>query len=308
MADQVLQSPTNPHFFQPLLLGFTSHLNIPVNFFSKYVQEKNKDKTAKLRSDVSDKTWEVKIDDGRRLTGSWKEFVVAHDLRIGDVIVFRHEGDLVFHVTALGPSCCEIEYTSSQNIDYDSDEHKDNNIDKFYCLLFILNVLKFWRKKTNLMFPSIVLASEIRPMKKIAKKNPRREEDSSLSDHSCFVANVSVSVSNLRDDKLYVPSSFVRSNGLSKTYRRGWRRFCNANGINRGRYMFKLVRNLGTPVIRLCQAEYRHETDKHSYSVRSLAPSSLRDDALYLPREFVRSNGLKEECCEIVLKNENGET
>lgn len=106
----------------------------------------------------------------------------------------------------------------------------------------------------------------------------------------------------------YVPSSFVRSNGLSKTYgkivlldemgrswnlslnhdkygghtylRRGWRRFCNANGIIRGRYMFKLVRNSRTPVIRLCQATYRHESDRHCYFVRSLAPSSLRDDAL----------------------------
>lgn len=35
---------------------------------------------------------------------------MAHDLRIGDVVVFRHEGELVFHVTALGPSCCEIQY------------------------------------------------------------------------------------------------------------------------------------------------------------------------------------------------------
>lgn len=105
--------------------------NIPVNFFSKYVQGRNKDKTSKLRSDASDKIWEVKIDDGRRLTGGWKEFAVAHDLRIGDVIVFRHEGDLMFHVTALGPSCCEIEYTSPQNIDDDSVEHKDNNIGKF---------------------------------------------------------------------------------------------------------------------------------------------------------------------------------
>lgn len=36
-------------------------------------------------------------------------------------------------------------------------------------------------------------------MKKRAKKNPRREEDSS-TDHSCFVANVSVA--SMRDDKL----------------------------------------------------------------------------------------------------------
>lgn len=108
--------------------------NIPVNFYSKYVERRNDEhKTAKLRSDASDKTWEVEIDDGRRLTGGWRDFVAAHDLRIGDVVVFRHEGDLVFHVTALGPSCCEIEYTSSHSTDDVSDVHKDN-IGKIFCL------------------------------------------------------------------------------------------------------------------------------------------------------------------------------
>jgi len=51
--------------------------------------------------------------DGNRLTEGWKEFVEAHDLRIRDFVVFRHEGDMVFHVTALGPSCCEIQYPQS---------------------------------------------------------------------------------------------------------------------------------------------------------------------------------------------------
>ncbi|KFK29767.1 hypothetical protein AALP_AA7G176300 [Arabis alpina] len=299
MKDQVLQSPTNPHFFQPLLPGFNSQLNIPVAFFTKHVKGRYQHKTVKLRSDASDLTWEVNIEDGRRLTGGWEEFVEAHDLRVGDVVVFRHEGDLVFHVTALGPSYCEIEYTA-QNIDDVSDEHKDN------------------------------IASEKRLMKKRVKKNPRSDGDSSF-DHSCFVANVTVS--NLREDKVYVPVSFVRSNGLSKTHgkivlldemgrswnvtlvhyksgdtflRNGWRRFCNANGINQGRYMFKLVRNSGTPVFSLCQAEYRHESDRHSCFVRFLTPSSIRNDTLYLPKEFLSSNGLKDECGEIVLKNEKG--
>lgn len=137
--------------------------NIPVAF-SKHVQGRNGDKTAKLRSDASDTTWEVEID-GRRLAGGWKEFVTAHDLRVGDVLVFRHEGELVFHVTALGFSYCEVEYTTFG----DCVDHKET-----------------------------VLASEIKPMKKRAKKNPRKEDSS--SDHSCFVANVTVS--SLHEDKL----------------------------------------------------------------------------------------------------------
>lgn len=104
----------------------------------------------------------------------------------------------------------------------------------------------------------------------------------------------------------YIPVSFVRPNGLSNTYckivllnemgrswklslvhdksgsylRQGWRSFCRANGINGGRYTFKLVRNSETPVIRLYQAEHRHEDNTHSYLVGSLTPSSLRNDTL----------------------------
>lgn len=157
MEDPVLHSPTNPHFFQPLLPGYHSHLVrlslclsstsklmvsflktffcmllqiIPVTFFSKHMKGKSKNKTARLRSDASDRTWEVEIDHGRRLTGGWKEFVTAHDLRVGDVLVFRLEGDLVFHVTPLGPSCCEIEYTPA----YDHDD----KIGKFSVFFYIM--------------------------------------------------------------------------------------------------------------------------------------------------------------------------
>lgn len=123
--------------------------NIPVAFFSKHLQGRNGDKTAKLRSDASDRTWEVVID-GRRLTGGWKEFVTTHDLRAGDVLVFRHEGDLVFHVTALGPSCCEAEYTTLD----DCDEHKDTVGECSVFVFFCLNCTEYCgeRSKFDLSF------------------------------------------------------------------------------------------------------------------------------------------------------------
>lgn len=83
--------------------------DIPGDFFLNHLEESNDGKTAELRSDASEVTFQVKID-GKRLSHGWEDFAVAHDLRIGDVVVFRHEGELVFHVTALGPSCCEIQY------------------------------------------------------------------------------------------------------------------------------------------------------------------------------------------------------
>ncbi|KAF2549351.1 hypothetical protein F2Q70_00023647 [Brassica cretica] len=79
MANASASSPINPHFFQPLLPGFQSHLNIPMTFYSKHIKgttnegNANAVVLAKLRSDASDLTWEVKMD-GRRLTQGWQEF------------------------------------------------------------------------------------------------------------------------------------------------------------------------------------------------------------------------------------------
>ncbi|KAG2328429.1 hypothetical protein Bca52824_011157 [Brassica carinata] len=68
MAEQTLRSPTNPHFFKPLLPGFDTHLNVPVAFFVNHVQGSNDHiRTAKMRTDASDNTWLVKVD-GLKLT------------------------------------------------------------------------------------------------------------------------------------------------------------------------------------------------------------------------------------------------
>ncbi|KAF3532075.1 hypothetical protein DY000_02036869, partial [Brassica cretica] len=90
MENASLFSPANPHFFQPLLTGFQSHLKIPVKFFSKHIEGKHE---------------------------GWKEFAKAHDLQVGDVVIFRQEGDMLFHVTAFGTSCCELQYVLSGSHD-----------------------------------------------------------------------------------------------------------------------------------------------------------------------------------------------
>ncbi|KAL0795455.1 hypothetical protein Bca101_066832 [Brassica carinata] len=305
--DQSLHCPTNPHFFQPLLPSFHTHLNIPVAFFLKHVQGSNNHiKTAKLRTDASAKTWLVKIN-GLRFTDGWKDFAVAHDLRIGDIIIFRHEGEMVFHVTAFGPSFCDIQYTSrsSHNIRDDSQDQTNNTGN-----------------------------SSGEKRKRAVKKTPRTKEDFS-SDHSHFMAHVSPS--SLKYDRLYVPISFSRSNGLDNmsgkeivllneegkswnlniTYTKatiqtfvgpGWRRFCAENGMNQGHhYTFKLVRKSAPPVIRLSLAEPAPEPAlQHSYYVGSVSSNSLRTDKLYLQRKFITANGLDRGFSEITLKNEWG--
>ena len=33
----------------------------------------------------------------------------------GDIVIFKHEGDMVFHVTPFGPSCCEILWSDADD-------------------------------------------------------------------------------------------------------------------------------------------------------------------------------------------------
>ncbi|CAN7107375.1 unnamed protein product [Brassica rapa subsp. narinosa] len=48
--------PQEPHFFQPLLPGFQTHLTIPIVFFSKHIQGKTNGNTWTLTSDAMDQT------------------------------------------------------------------------------------------------------------------------------------------------------------------------------------------------------------------------------------------------------------
>ncbi|KAG2286855.1 hypothetical protein Bca52824_046459 [Brassica carinata] len=126
-----MANPHEPHFFKPLLPGFQSGVTIRLAFFSKHIEGKTNQKTWKLRSDASDQTWEV-IQEDRTLTRGWKDFTTAHDLQIGDLVIFKHEGDMVFHVTPFGPSCCEIQYTHPHIIKEEADagDADDNEISK----------------------------------------------------------------------------------------------------------------------------------------------------------------------------------
>ncbi|KAG2304618.1 hypothetical protein Bca52824_033269 [Brassica carinata] len=109
-------------------------VTIPHRFFSTHIEGKMNQKTWKLRSDASDQTWEV-IQEGRRLTGGWKDFTTAHDLRIGDIVIFKHEGDMVFHVTRFGPSCCEIQYTHPNIIKEEANADDAPSFSFDYCFL-----------------------------------------------------------------------------------------------------------------------------------------------------------------------------
>ncbi|KAL1210415.1 B3 domain-containing protein REM10 [Cardamine amara subsp. amara] len=329
MANPSLQFPTNPHFFQPLLPGSDAHLKIPITYFSKHIQVKNEHTTAKLRSEASDKTWEVEMD-GRRLTEGWKDFATAHDLRIGDIVIFEHQGDMVFNVTPFGPSFCEIQYANShikeEEEDIDDDDDEDNNENQQHN---IRNVLRNKNLKS------------------------KREPESSLSHDYCFVANVTAS--NLKFDTLYIPKEAARSKALNKRFReiiavneegnswtlnlrfkesegcyyiRGrWKRFCRENRQKEGdSIVFNLVGDgKSTPMICICSEEdcselmnKERKTEKRRRWVASsssrqnrlvtiiLTEYNIKSSKLILPVEFTTTNGIKKEHKKIILVDKHG--
>ncbi|RID63719.1 hypothetical protein BRARA_E02700 [Brassica rapa] len=241
-----MANPHEPHFFKPLLPGFHSGVTIPLGFFSKHIKGKTNQKIWKLRSDTSDKTWEV-IQEGRRLTGGWKDFTTAHDLRIGDIVIFKHEGDMVFHVTPFGPSCCEIQYTHPHIIkeEADADDAADDADDNEHHH----KIRGTWAM-------------------------------SSFSFDYCFLAEVTAS--NLKEDKLHLPVGATSSTALNKQCQemilvnkegnswtvslqfsesggmyyigRGWRKFCLDNRCDIGDlFVFNLIGDgKTTPLMCVC--------------------------------------------------------
>ncbi|CAB80784.1 AT4g00260 [Arabidopsis thaliana] len=279
---------------------------IPVAFFLKYIEGRYEQKTAKLRSDASKRTWEVKID-GQRLTDGWKEFAVSHDLRIGDIVVFRQESDLAFHVTLLGPSCCGIQYGSCS-------VEKNNLGDGELCSVS--------GSSRNVRFPrGFVRDNGVVGSGEIVLMNEKGRSWNF----------------NLRQKP---------SNGTVYV-RGGWVSFCDANGLKAGdNYTFKLIKRAGTLVLRLLPNEPKEEANEVSLPeepesdaernlekiqrkekvkknvtreaesssqdpscfVANVSPSSLRYDTLYLPKRFMRENGVDKRCGEMILINEKGKS
>ncbi|XP_020885759.1 B3 domain-containing protein REM14 isoform X1 [Arabidopsis lyrata subsp. lyrata] len=316
----------NQHFFKPLLPGFHSHLTIPVVFFLKHIEGRDDQKMAELRSDASKITWKVKID-GQRLTDGWKEFALAHDLRIGDIVIFRQESDLSFHVTLLGPSCCEIQYGSCLDEETNLEKKKNPNGEAETSSLgrscFVAKVAP-----SSLSYDSMHLP---RPF---------------VRENGVVTGSGEIVLMNEKGRSWKLKLRQKPSCGTVYV-KGGWVSFCDANGLRAGDiYTFKLIQRGGTLVLRLLPNESEEEAHDASLSaepesdagsnlemiqrketvkknvtreaesssldpscfVANVAPSSLRYDTLYLPRRFMRENGLDKRCGKMILMNEKGKS
>ncbi|XP_052209336.1 B3 domain-containing protein REM9-like [Diospyros lotus] len=178
--------PAKPQFFQPLLPGFHNGLSIPLSFL-KHLSTVANCGCAWLRTSLG--KWEVTFNGRSFGSAGWTDFVNRHDLNVGDFLIFRHEGDLVFDVMAFDPSACEKEFQplTIKNEPNKSSSHCQGN-------------------------------SEPADDSTRSTEGTKRTKGSSVDCVTLyFIANVTKS--QLRNGELCVPKSFARMNGMSKKSR-----------------------------------------------------------------------------------------
>nr|XP_016473039.1 PREDICTED: B3 domain-containing protein REM8-like [Nicotiana tabacum] len=105
-------SPNKPHFLKPILPGFKHGIKIPLGFL-KYLKDHDHIEHAILIR--GSKKWLVKVN-GRHLEEGWEKFAEDHDLQLGDMLVFGHEGNMEFEVSIFHSNQCEREYEEEQKV------------------------------------------------------------------------------------------------------------------------------------------------------------------------------------------------
>ncbi|XP_048608978.1 B3 domain-containing protein REM9-like [Brassica napus] len=246
-----MANPHEPHFFKPLLPGFHSGITIPLAFFSKHIEGKTNQKTWKLRSDASDQTWEV-IQEGRTRTGGWKYFTTAHDLQIGDLVIFKHKRDMVFHVIPFGPSCCEIQYTHPHIIKEEADAGDADDIE-------IRGTGAMSSFSFDYCFLAEVTASNLKADKLYL---PKRATSSTALNKQCQ----EMILVNKEGNSWTASLRFSESGGMYYITR-GWRKFCRDNKCDIGDlFVFNLVGDgKSTPLLCVCpeSKEFYELLSKH---------------------------------------------
>ncbi|KAJ0232446.1 B3 domain-containing protein REM-like 1 [Hirschfeldia incana] len=120
----------------------------------------------------------------------------AHDYHIGEIVVFRDEGDMMFQVSDLGPRFSEI-----QNLLPPSRNNDQENTGSVSII----------RKERGFsLYDGDDQYNIELPRKKKVKKNNQGTEADSSSIGSCFVAHVTTS--NLHTDAQHFPQEFTKSN------------------------------------------------------------------------------------------------
>ncbi|XP_015168724.1 B3 domain-containing protein REM10-like [Solanum tuberosum] len=218
-------SSEKPSFFHPIRSSFKQGISLP-NELLKHLKGHDQYEHAILR--WADKEWLVKLN-GVRLEDGLENFAEQNNLEEGDVLVFKHEGDMKFEVLKFDLSNqCEIEeQQKAQKIEKTSERSKSKGAATHKHLdhsRFVCTIRPYCFKYGYLCLPiAFVLNNNLRD--KIGNLIIRDEKQRSW---------------NLRLNS-FSPKRFVLNGG--------WAEFSVANDIKEGdEVMFEIVTNEEKPI------------------------------------------------------------
>ncbi|KAH0641571.1 hypothetical protein KY289_032545 [Solanum tuberosum] len=264
------------------------YLKIPIGFL-KYLEGLNHIKHAILKR--MGKKWLVKVN-GWRLEEGWEKFAEEHDLQLGDFLVFKHEGDMEFEVSIFDSSHCDREYTEYLQ------EGGDNAEETFKKVEFKEAATHNSRGQSHfqcIVRPNYISNGYLRLPKHFAIVN-------GLANKKCGLI-VSDERQRSWNFRLVAYDSCVRVYGE-------WSIFCVVNNLMEGDYMtFEVVANGENPIWKFHSiTRLRHEksdvttpisqtpastsADANPYFISTIKPYTFTKALLYLPMDFVKSNGL----------------
>ena len=86
--------------------------SIPRSFHKQLQVQDKQDKNEVVLRAKRGKTWEIKVDhqQGYKFKDGWEYFCKYYGLQVGDFLVFKHRGNLVFDVLIFDPTACERKF------------------------------------------------------------------------------------------------------------------------------------------------------------------------------------------------------
>ncbi|KAF3672546.1 putative xyloglucan glycosyltransferase 5-like [Capsicum annuum] len=300
--------PVKPHFFKPVLPGFKHSLKIPVGFLKHLEGREEKERAAVLKRDG--KKCLVKLN-GQKLEEGWEQFAEEHDLQLGDLLVFRHDGNMEFDVSIFNLSHYDREYA-----EYLLEEEEAHTIEATSKIFeskeaathnpvgrsqFICTIKQYSLRNGYLRIPN-----------KFAKANGLINKDCGL-----IIRDERQRSWNLR---IYTSCSQVYMGGR-------WGEFRAANDIKAGdQIMFEVVSNGEQPVWKFHEYFQQEEKEAHTFEetsqkfeLKEAAPHNLFGESqfvctvkqyyltngyLRIPSKFAKENGLTNKECGLIIRDE----
>ncbi|KAM7486197.1 hypothetical protein LguiA_002206 [Lonicera macranthoides] len=247
----------------------------------------------------------------------WSKFGEENEVEVGDFLVFRHEGDLVFEVLLFDPSALLKPIFLSppnprvkQAIILDHLHHNKPSPLPVKQHKFDGSTNKIPKGK--------------KPACKLGFEDKNTDDDDA---HPCFSSTLTPH--HLKKSILCIPMEFATSNGLANRKcelimkdekGRSWSlRLMHYKRLNKipkkheecnfgieDKVTTKCSRN--TTKTTTTHHDDDGERHGHPYFSSTLTASNIKGYGLYIPMEFARLNGLIGRNCEMIMKDEKGRT